>query len=83
MGSRHRPPDAVQDSLSILKKQTASVRQLYLAGATLEQLKPKFGLKRLDLLRQRRLCDADAARRAREVQLLCGRDEVSEMPEFH
>ncbi|HWZ38685.1 MAG TPA: hypothetical protein VNY08_10330 [Bradyrhizobium sp.] len=49
----------------------------------MKQRQSQLGFERLDLLRQRRLRDAEALSRAGEMQFLRGGNEIAKMAQLH
>ena len=75
--------DVRKDRPSPLEVLLASGRQVDPASRTSQQLNPELGLELLDLLRQRRLRDVQALRRATEMALLGDCDEVAQVSQLH
>jgi len=71
-----------EDAPRVIEEALASGRELGVSAGAVEECDADLILERPDLARQVRLADAEALRRAREMQLLGEGDEVPILPQF-
>lgn len=78
-GRRHRGERGV----ALPQQRLARFGQLHRAVVALQQPHPEAAFEPLDRPRQRRLRDAEPLGRPPEVQLLCHRHEIGQLPRLH
>ena len=79
----HRRIGRGHDVAGILEEGVAGFGQLHAARQSPEERRAELVLQRADLLRQRRLADAQPLGGAREVAGLGDREKVAQVPQFH
>jgi hypothetical protein len=83
LGHHHSLPDAGENETGPFCEDTTSLCQHHTARGSVHESDADLLLQRPNLLRERRLRDADPFRRARKTQLLGNCEEIAQMSEFH
>jgi hypothetical protein len=83
LGRSNRTADSGEDRLGLLEEGAAGRGQLDSARFAVEEARVQLGLKRANLLRQRRLLDAKSLGRAGDVAFFGNRDEIAEVTKLH